>query len=502
MILRSLLPALLATVSALHAASASRPNVLMILVDDLRPALGTYGDKYAITPNIDKLAGRGLRFDLAFCNISVCAPSRFNLMTGSRSTSLGIYGFASNFRDSFPNAVTMPQHFAQNGYSTQALGKVFHIGHGGDDDKVSWTVPHFKDLVIEYRDPANTSGPKTREEALFSNEKPNGLPRGAAWESPDVADEAYADGRVATETIKRLKDESGKSGKPFFIAAGFARPHLPFSAPKKYWDRFDPMKLPMPEHEKEPEGAPKEAQKRGGEIAQFKPIPEGPVDIYPDELKRKLIHGYYASASYVDAQIGRVLDSLKETGLAENTIVVLWGDHGFHLGELGIWTKHVNYEMANRIPLIIAGPGVAKPGSSTRQIAETVDIFPTLAALTGLPAPTGPQPIDGTNLAPVLKDPDLRLDDHAYHCFQKKRLGRAIRTEQHRLVVWQNPGEPDSAAAIELYDYKNSPMELKNIANENPDIVKELKAILDRHPAAIVKNTKAGKGDSRKKAKP
>jgi arylsulfatase A-like enzyme len=406
---------LLATTLALASACGeTKPNVLLILVDDLKPALGAYGDKHAITPQLDKLAARGMRFDMAYCNTAVCAPSRFNLMTGSRSTSLGIYGFGSDFRRPFPDAVTLPQHFARHGYSTEALGKVFHIGHGCNDDSPSWTVPHFKDLVIEYRDPANTGQALTREEALFSNKKAAGLPRGAAWESPDVPDDAYADGRVAVETINRLKRHAADPAKPFFIAAGFARPHLPFSAPKKYWDLYDPAKLPMPDLEKAPQGAPEEAQKRGGEIAQYKPVPEGPVDLYQDDLKRKLIHGYYASTSYVDAQIGRVLAALDETGLAESTIVVLWGDHGYLLGELGIWTKHVNYELANRIPLVIAGPGVAKPGSSTRQIAETVDIYPTLAGLAGLAKPEGPQPIDGVSLVPVLKDPAARVDDHAY----------------------------------------------------------------------------------------
>jgi iduronate 2-sulfatase len=309
--------------------------------------------------------------------------------------------------------VTLPQHFAAHGYRTQALGKVFHIGHGCENDKPSWTAPHFKDLVIEYVDPANKKQGKTREEALFSNENATGLARGAAWESPDVGDDAYADGRVAVETIKRLKASAADPSKPFFIAAGFARPHLPFSVAKKYWDLYDPADLPMPEIEDAPEGAPEEAQKRGGEISQYTPVPPKPVDRFADELKRKLIHGYYASTSYVDAQIGRVLKALDETGLAENTIVVLWGDHGFLLGELGIWTKHVNCELANRIPLIIAGPGVANPGSSTRQVAETVDIYPTLADLAGLPKPTGPQPIDGVSLVPVLKDPDARVDDHA-----------------------------------------------------------------------------------------
>ena len=218
-------------------------------------------------------------------------------------------------------------------------------------------------------------------------------PRGAAYESPEVADDAYADGRVAAETIRRLEaaKERAEDGTPFFIVAGFARPHLPFSAPKKYWDLYDPDKLPWPENEELPEKSPTTAHKRGGEIRNYFPVPDknDPAEI-PDEVKRELIHGYYASTSYVDAQIGRVLDGLEELGLDKNTIVVLWGDHGFHLGDLGIWTKHTNYEQANRIPILIAAPGVTSAGSSTRQLAQSVDIFPTLAALAGLPAAAPP----------------------------------------------------------------------------------------------------------------
>lgn len=485
-VLAGLVALAVATIAPAAGDSPARPpNVLLILVDDLKPALGAYGDRAARSPNLDRLAARGCRFDMAYCNTAVCAPSRFNLLTGARSTSLGIYSFGSDFRRAFPNAVTMPQFFQRHGYSTEALGKVYHIGHGCGDDAVSWSVPHFKDLVIEYRDPARAAGILTKEEALFSNRPARGLPAGPAMEKPEVPDEAYADGRVAREVARRLRAHSAAPDKPFFLAAGFARPHLPFCVPRKYWDIHDPASLPRPARETSPEGAPPEALKIGGEIQQYQPVPDGPPIDYPESLKRELTHGYYASVSYVDAQIGVVLDALTETGLDRNTIVVLWGDHGFHLGELGIWTKHVNYELANHIPLIIAGPGVARPGSSTRQIAETVDLFPTLAALAGLPAPVVPQPIDGVNLAPVLADPSRRIDDHAYHCFLRKRLGRAIRTDTHRLVVWQDPSEPAAAAAIELYDYSSGPLETRNVAESQPEKVAELTAILRRHPEPV-----------------
>ena len=337
-------------------------NVLFILVDDLKPTLGTYGDKVAITPGIDRLANMGMRFDMAYCNQAVCMASRYNLMLGSRSTSTGFYNFGTEFRQVYPDAVTPPQHFMNAGYHTEAMGKVYHIGHGNTNDEASWSVPHHKEKVVEYILPESTNGQLTREEAYFTNApmyfpnlpKNKDLPRGAAWESPDVLDEAYADGRIATKAIDRLRILTEKGDKPFFLAVGFARPHLPFCVPKKYWDLYDEEKLPLPEYEKKPEGAPDFAQKRGGEIAQFKEVPST-VDIYDIELKRKLIHGYYASVSYMDAQVNKIIDELERLKILENTIIVLWGDNGWHLGDHGIWTKHTNYEQANNIPLLIYG---------------------------------------------------------------------------------------------------------------------------------------------------
>ena len=225
------------------------------------------------------------------------------------------------------------------------------------------------------------------------------------------------------------------------------------------------------------------AGKRGGEITNYKPVPEqGDLD---DSLKRELIHGYYASASFVDAQIGKVIAELDRLDLASNTLVVLWGDHGFHLGDLGIWTKHTNYEQANRIPILIVAPGVTRPGSSTKQLAESVDIFPTLAELAGLPAPTGPQPIDGVSLAPVLKDSDARVRGHAYHAYPRRKLGRAIRTERYRLVEWKQPDKSPAVAQYELYDYETDPLETKNLADSLPQIVATLKAKLAKYPAPV-----------------
>ncbi len=481
---------LLASLCCELSGAAEKPNVLLILVDDLKPALGCYGDPLAKTPHIDRLAARGLRFDLAYCNQAVCAPSRFTLMLGAHSTSTGLYGLGSQLRKRLPTAVTLPQHFAQHGYRTESLGKVFHIGHGNQGDPQSFMVEHYHDKVIEYVDPDSTDGGQlTREEAFFTNQKLGqigSLPRGAAFESPDVAEDAYADGRVARETVLRLqaaRQRREKDGTPFFIVAGFARPHLPFSAPQQYWDLHDPAKLPVPGIEAPPINAPAVAGKKNGELANYKPVPNsGVVDA---DLRRQLTHGYYASVSFVDAQIGRLLTELDQQKLTENTIVVLWGDHGFHLGDHGLWTKHTNYEQANRIPLIVAAPGVTKPGTVTKQLAESVDVFPTLAELTGLPAPTGPQPIDGKSLVPVLRDPAARVRDHAYHVYPKEKLGRAIRTERYRFVEWREVGAPEESAELELYDYESDPNETRNLAADQPQVVTEMRATLAKYPRPI-----------------
>ncbi|WP_153558330.1 sulfatase [Roseimaritima sediminicola] len=472
------------------AAAPQRPNVLMILVDDLKPALGCYGDTTAQTPNLDALAARGMRFDRAYCNQAVCAPSRFTLMLGAHSTSTGLYGLGSQLRQVIPEAVTLPQYFARHGgYRTESLGKVFHIGHGNHGDPESFQVPHYHDKVIEYLDPASTDGGKlTREEAYFTNQKLGqirSLPRGAAFESPVAEDTDYADGRVAAETVRRLEAAAQRreaEGTPFFIVAGFARPHLPFSVPQRYWDLYDPATLPMPEVETLPEKAPPVAGKRGGEISNYAPVPTGPDAEFSEDLKRQLIHGYYASTSYVDAQIGKVLNALDSLQLSDQTIVVLWGDHGFHLGDLGIWTKHTNYEQANRIPLLLVAPGVTRSGSSSQQPAESVDVYPTLAELAGLPQPDVPQGIDGVSLVPVLKDPTTRVRDHAYHAYPKAKLGRAIRTERYRLVQWSPWNGDEEGIRYELYDYQADPLERRNLAADQPQVVQRLKTILDRYP--------------------
>lgn len=481
--------------------AADKPNVLLICVDDLKPALGCYGDPLAKTPNIDRLAARGMRFELAYCNQAVCAPSRNNLMLGVRSTTLGIYSLGDNFRLAQPQAVTLTQYFMRHGWRAEAVGKILHSGHGNRDDEASWSVPTHKEKVVEYADPKwSAGGTLTREEALFGNAKLGQireLPRGPAWENLDVPDNAYADARIADEGIRRLRAARERRGQPFFLALGFVKPHLPFTVPRKYWEMHDEAGFRLAEHTTPIEGAPPYAGKTLLELNQYTPIPDSPP--VPPDVQRTLIHGYYAATSFADAQIGRVLNELEALGIADNTLIVLWGDHGWHFGDHGMWTKHTNYEQANRIPLIVVAPGVARAGGRTRQLAETVDIYPTLVELAGLPKPQVAQALDGLSLVPVLRDPATRVRDHAYHAFPRQRagqqvIGRAIRTERYRLVEWKPAGAPADKADLELYDYEAAPLESRNLATEQPKVVAELRAILARHPEAKTRTAAGKKG--------
>ncbi|WP_254508077.1 sulfatase-like hydrolase/transferase [Anatilimnocola floriformis] len=459
-------------------AAEPKPNVLLICVDDLKPVLGCYGDQLAKSPNIDKLAARGVRFENAYCNQAVCSPSRNALLVGLRSQTLGIYDLATNFRKSQPSAITLPQHFKQNGYRTEALGKIFHVGHGNNEDAASWSVPHLQVKSIGYALKENNSEP-TREGALFENKNPANLPKGAAYESADVDDSAYGDGKVAEEAIKRLQAAKDRPDQPFFIAVGFVKPHLPFCAPKKYWDLYDPNQFKLAEQKTPPVKAPEYAPQFGGELRNYKDIPaKGEL---PADLQRTLIHGYYAAMSYMDAQLGRVLTALEETGQAKNTMIVFWGDHGWHLGDHGMWCKHTNYEQAAHIPLIVSAPGKLA-GRSTKSLAESVDVFPTLCELAGLPAPSG---VDGRSFASVIADEKSPTKDAIIHVYPRgNRLGRAVRTERYRLVEWKVIGAAPETAELELYDYAKDPLETENIAADRPAVIAELRKILATQPEA------------------
>ncbi|AMV19472.1 sulfatase-like hydrolase/transferase [Planctomyces sp. SH-PL14] len=473
----------------------ARPNVLFIAVDDLKPRIGCYGDPLAKTPNIDRLAARGMVFTRAYCMQAVCSPSRNAILTGLRPQTLRIYDLGTNFRKSVPDVVTLPQHFKNHGYKTEAMGKLFHVGHGNHEDPASWSVPHWQAKSIGYALPENKAE-VTREEALFENKnlRPEQLPRGAAVEAADVPDDAYGDGKLANEAVTRLKVAAKTPDQPFFIAVGFLKPHLPFCAPQKYWDLHDPAKLSQPTRLTPPEGAPAFAPQSGGELRNYANMPKtGPID---EATTRRLIHGYYAAASYMDAQLGKVLDALDETGLAKNTIIVFWGDHGWHLGDHGIWCKHTNYEQATRAPLIVVAPQ-HKEGvrSSTKAIAEFVDVYPTLCDLTGLEKPAH---LQGDSLVPLLggttTTPAHEVAFQVYPRSDKDHgpmLGQAVRTDRWRYVEWQKR-EGGAIVARELYDMESDPDETVNIADkpEQADVVaRHSKLIADQlampHPAGL-----------------
>jgi iduronate 2-sulfatase len=463
-----------------------KPNVLLICVDDLKPLLGCYGDKAIKSPNIDRLAARGVVFERAYCNQAVCAPSRNSLMTGVRPTTLGIYDLGTNFRLASSNAITLSQYFMRHGYRAEALGKIFHVGHGNHEDPASWSVPHFQQKSIAYVKPASRANQSlTREEALFANETDVAkLPRGAAYESADVADNAYPDGKIADEAVRRLRAAKPKPNEPFFLAVGFLKPHLPFCAPKKYWDLYDRASFTVPALRSAPEGAPRYAPSGWGELRQYSDIPDS--GSLTDDQARTMIHGYHAAVSFMDAQLGKVLDEFDRLGFASNTIVVLWGDHGWHLGDHGWWCKHDNYEQATRIPLIVAAPGVTTPGTrATNALVETVDIYPTLAELASLPAPQVPQGIEGKSFVAALRDPKLGTKNYLYHVYPRgERIGRAVRTSRYRLVEWKVPGRAAESADLELYDYETDPLETKNLAAEQPEVVSRMRAMLVKLPEA------------------
>jgi iduronate 2-sulfatase len=474
--------------------AAQPPNVLLLCVDDLKPALGCYGDKFAKTPHLDRLAQRGVVFQSAYCNQAVCSPSRNALMTSLRPQTLGIYELSTNFRVGRPEAITLAQHFRGHGYQTESLGKIFHVGHGNYDDPQSWSVPSWRPKTPTYQLAASTSLP--------AKPRDNG-PKGAATEAAQVEDTAYADGCLADELIQRLKGAAARPSTPFFIAGGFIRPHLPFVAPQKYWDLYDPQLLPMPKVLTPPEGAPSYAPQFGGELRSYADMPnEGPIGVADT---RRLIHGYYAATSYMDAQVGRVLDSMDELKLWESTIVLLWGDHGWHLGDHGMWCKHTNYEQATRIPVIVAAPTLAS-NAKTAAMIETVDIYPTLCELSGLPVPAG---LDGKSFAQVLKSPDSPGRESVTHVYPRSQLlGRAIRTPRYRLVEWKQPGAEAATGEFELYDYEVDPQETKNLAAENPALVQQLRRLLAEQPEArppvtsgkVSSKTSSPSGDSKKKA--
>jgi iduronate 2-sulfatase len=444
--------------AALASAQApKRPNILFLAVDDLRPELGCYGFSGVKSPNIDRLAKQGVLFTRAYCQQAVCSPSRTSVLTGARPDTTKVWDLVTHFRDAMPNVVTLPEHFKKNGYFVQGLGKIFHPGY---DDKQSWSVP--------WQTPKAPTYARTYKVEATSPQAKDGPP----VESADVPDNFYKDGMVADLAVDLLKQMKSKT-EPFFLAVGFAKPHLPFVAPKKYWDLYDPAKIPLAANPYRPDGAPDYALAASGELRNYAGMPaQGPVD---EKIARELKHGYYASISYTDAQIGKVLDELDRQGLTQNTVIVLWGDHGWKLGEHGEWAKHSNAENDTNVTLMFAAPGLKTAGSKSSALVEFVDIYPTLANLAGLPLPAH---LEGTSLKPLLEDPKRKGKPAAFSQYPrgKKIMGYSMRTERYRLTVWLDREDHTKVLDTELYDHSKDPQENVNIAkvSANADLLKGL----------------------------
>ena len=445
-------------------AAVRKPNVLFIAVDDLRPELGCYGRDYIKSPNIDRIARQGMTFQRAYCQQAVCSPSRSSLLTGTRPDSTKVWDLVTHFRDAQPNLVTLPQHFRQNGYFVQGMGKIFHPGY---DDAPSWSTPWKTAAAPTY------AGVKTPEVADDDKPTKDKKKAGPPFESAAVPDDFYRDGKVAAMAVETLRGM--KQNAPFFLAVGFAKPHLPFVSPKKYWDLYDPAKIKLAPNPYHPKGSPEWALTNSQELRNYVGMPaDGPI---PDDMARRLKHGYYAAVSYTDAQIGKVLDELDRQGLRQNTIIVLWGDHGWKLGEHGEWAKHSNVENDTNAPLLLSAPGMKSAGKSSNALVEFVDIYPTLADLAGLPLPSH---LEGASFRPLLDNPDQAWKPAAFSQYPRGQriMGYSMRTDRYRLTVWLARSDHSKVEAVELYDHQTDPQENVNIAAEpaNANLVKGLMA--------------------------
>lgn len=422
-------------------AAEQRPNVLFIAVDDLRTSLGCYGDTLVKSPHIDRFAATARRFDHACTQQAVCGPSRTSLLTGRLPDNTRVWHNRNLFRDTQPDIITLPQLFKNHGYHTLSLGKIFS-GDERELDPVSWSEPE----ILKQKGWKNS--------ALGDS---GGEGKGAAWEAADVPDEGYPDGKLARLAVEKLTGlQSG--GKPFFLAVGFFKPHLPFNAPKRYWDLYDPATFDLKDDGQRVKGISEHAHHSHRELGGYRDMPK---DEHLDAATtRTLRHGYHACVSYTDAQIGKLLAALDQLGLAQNTIVVLWGDHGWSLGEKDRWCKGTNFERDTRVPLLIRTPGLKQPGTAATGLVELVDVFPTLAELASLPVPQG---LDGSSLVPLLADPQSPGHDAVLSQFARpfsantpEFMGYSLRTTTHRYTRWIDWRSSETVAE-ELYDYTTGP---------------------------------------------
>jgi arylsulfatase A-like enzyme len=443
-----------------------RPNILFICVDDLRAELGCYGAAHVKSPNIDGLAARGVIFDHAYCQYAQCAPSRSSFLTGLRPDRIAVYDIYNNFRDVVPDVVTLPQHLKDNGYLTQGVGKIYHTDLG---DEASWSTP-----AVEPKDPYYAN-PVLRQKRLAAQAHAAAI-RGIsdrdrarmsyiqATEAFDAPDAEYYDGMVAAaalDALRRLKDQP----QPFFLAVGFRKPHLPFVAPKRYWDLYEEGELSIAATENLPSGSPEYAVD-SGEFRAFKDVPDGKLS---EGFQRRMRHAYYACVSFIDDQVGTLLHELDSQGIADETLIVFMGDHGYHLGEHGHWGKWTNYECDAHAPLIISYPGQIKPGRRTG-LVEFVDLYPTLVELLRLPMPA--HRLEGRSFKAMLEDADAPGLDMAFtQCLRQRPegdvAGYSVRTEQYRYIQWLHYPAMDAVIAEELFDYHVDPDETTNLSKES-----------------------------------
>jgi iduronate 2-sulfatase len=483
--------------------SAQKKNVLFIAVDDLKPVLGCYGDSVIETPNIDKLASQGIIFTNTHCQQAVCAPSRASLMTGLRPDVTLVWDLETKIRDKNPDILTLPQYFIKNGYFCSGVGKIFDRRSVDTlHDTLSWSEPYSFDGDEKHYDPrygipvfSYYQLPETKREVerLMQEAIGKGLQGFAVkayamqtikplTECADLPDNAYPDGVLALSAIDRLQ-RIAQQDKPFFLAIGFKRPHLPFVAPKKYWDLYKREDMPLAKFQKAAENSPSIAYHNSFELRTYTDFPPliSKDGVLPEEKQKELIHGYYASVSYIDAMVGNVIKSLDSLGLRDNTIIVLWGDHGWHLGDHGLWGKHTNLEEATRSPLIFSSPEIIIKSSNNP--VEFVDIFPTLCEMTGIEIPEN---LDGESMFPIMTGLKSKTKNYAVSQFSRRNImGYSFRSVRYRYVVWLKdnyrstlPFNSELVVAEELYDYENDPLETVNCIDDDDyrDVTSQMRA--------------------------
>ncbi|MFB9054805.1 sulfatase [Formosa undariae] len=485
--------------------TSPRPNILFIPVDDLRPELGAYGNTSIKTPNIDALAKDGVVFTRAYCQQAVCNPSRASLLTGLRPDAIQVWDLATKFRNNVPDVVTLPQYFKQNGYTTIGIGKTFH---NDIPDYLSWTerlhlkgFPYDPDAV--YADDVNLKLLEAKKQEIIAQGKNRIDPLGEwylkanATEGPDVEDDAYYDGAQTTYAIKRLQ-KLAATKEPFFLSVGYYKPHLPFNAPKKYWDLYDRDSIPLATNQYPPIDSPDFTVHGDQELRNYDDSHDLPLSSekpWSEDKQREVKHGYYASVSYTDAQIGKLIDELKRLDLMDNTIIVLWGDHGYKLGEHNSWSKMSNYDIDAHVPMIMSGAKIKAKGRKTNALTELVDIYPSLCEMAGLAIPEN---LQGTSFVPLLENPNAKWKEAAYSQYllgrfgtaetrKKERMGYSVRTDKYRYIEWydwdKDLKKRGDYIASELFDHDTDPQENQNLANiqDNSNTIKELSKLLDKN---------------------